>query len=229
MSKIETGESVPRVTLHVSVWVEIVGRRHKDYNRVVTLHVSVWVEITLRWFFLKAPASRSTWACELKSSQCTSVSYRPCHAPRERVSWNVWTIWHWQQPAVTLHVSVWVEIRPVLISLLTSLSHAPRERVSWNVYLVCNVYLCLSHAPRERVSWNYAIPAYCHVGCCHAPRERVSWNLRQLFCQVSWCPVTLHVSVWVEISALRKATAKQQSRSTWACELKSTSIRQHRA
>ena len=99
------------VTLHVSVWVEIIDKNHStnlvnrhaprervSWNPVipineitnnVTLHVSVWVEI----------------------GKALSVFLQECHAPRERVSWNVilslLTKNFWK---VTLHVSVWVEI-----------------------------------------------------------------------------------------------------------------------
>ena len=77
----------------------------------------------------------------------------------------------------------------------------------------------LSHAPRERVSWN---------ACCawsdvhnngHAPRERVSWNY--MFCWCVWIfHVTLHVSVWVEMTNMLFCAIIKVSRSTWACELK---------
>ena len=56
----------------------------------------------------------------------------------------------------------------------------------------------------------------------HAPRERVSWNGTFWFGTTPE-QVTLHVSVWVEmikLSLMRMKTTK--SRSTWACELKST-------
>ena len=75
----------------------------------------------------------------------------------------------------------------------------------------------------------------------HAPRERVSWNCQRNL-QFHQRPVTLHVSVWVEmilITALglffcghaprervswnRESTQRiftRMSRSTWACELK---------
>ena len=33
------------VTLHVSVWVEILECDLSDFEKLVTLHVSVWVEI----------------------------------------------------------------------------------------------------------------------------------------------------------------------------------------
>ena len=55
--------------------------------------------------------SRSTWACELKlfSDPQGSITYR--HAPRERVSWNVIVQALQKTLSVTLHVSVWVEIK----------------------------------------------------------------------------------------------------------------------
>ena len=166
------------VTLHVSVWVEILrsvgspcGRpRHAPRERVswnfshdnspfhalVTLHMSLWVEIYKSYLYL--------FTC-----------------------------------VVTLHVSVWVEIE-YPVSLTRSLwSHAPRERVSWNENVVDMGKQILGHAPRERVSWNsFQEPLYCwqivtlHVSvwveifpcnshrivfACHAPRERVSWNI----------------------------------------------------
>ena len=58
-------------------------------TRRVTLHVSVWVEI-LR--FAKCATSlggsRSTWACELKFDNEVIENSSVSHAPRERVSWN---------------------------------------------------------------------------------------------------------------------------------------------
>ena len=79
----------------------------------------------------------------------------PCHAPRERVSWN-------KEPekpdcypkGVTLHVSVWVEIFIDFYSNFFALRHAPRERVSWNAHTSAQIILLCGHAPRERVSWN---------------------------------------------------------------------------
>ena len=56
---------------------------------------------------------------------------------------------------------------------------------------------------------------------CHAPRERVSWNRSEIGDRQR-CQVTLHVSVWVEISSLSFAVWVFKSRSTWACELKCT-------
>ena len=79
-----------RVTLHVSVWVEMESRRLLQLTKLqVTLHVSVWVEMYYR--------RQRFWR---------SVG----HAPRKRVSWNFINFSKWNTTYVTLHVSVWVEI-----------------------------------------------------------------------------------------------------------------------
>ena len=121
---------------------------------VVTLHVSVWVEMIL-WAFCKYSfASRSTWACELKYLHCKNSRHRlesrstwACelklqtwpprmtawrHAPRERVSWNL------QRPYTRLDEcasrSTWAcELKWISPPhSWKSEGHAPRERVSWN-------------------------------------------------------------------------------------------------
>ncbi len=43
-----TAEPPPKVTLHVSVWVEMQNVLSADNSVIVTLHVSVWVEIKER-------------------------------------------------------------------------------------------------------------------------------------------------------------------------------------
>ena len=148
------------VTLHVSVWVEISRKKTKSTTSTVTLHVSVWVEILY-----------SIWLCTLLAG----------HAPRERVSWNLFLVLH-------LHLSF---------------RHAPRERVSWNLFRIYDKKEERSHAPRERVSWNqksqilfYLLAVTLHVSVWveiqfpplwkfplsrHAPRERVSWNVNQFW------------------------------------------------
>ena len=120
--------------------------------------------------------SRSTWACELKFCLYSIFYVAYCHAPRERVSWNIQALLHYTK----------------------ALSHAPRERVSWNLSLFLNLKVEKRHAPRERVSWNKLGLGICpefkvtlHVSVwveieyynpemfpdiSHAPRERVSWN-----------------------------------------------------
>ena len=98
------------VTLHVSVWVEIINCTAWNNTAVVTLHVSVWVEIKHSKPTMNVEESRSTWACELKWRRGWTSKRRTRHAPRERVSWNVWCGKEVEPSAVTLHVSVWVEM-----------------------------------------------------------------------------------------------------------------------
>ena len=186
------------VTLHVSVWVEIwplpqrlLNRCHAPRERVswnvIPYH---WVfcfgghapRERVSWNYLYAPVnckvlghaprervswncydtekisnatmSRSTWACELKFPVWPLLSEYSSHAPRERVSWNCkFAILSWYL-AVTLHVSVWVEIVVMIERKICGSSHAPRERVSWNVKGLSWPHGRTGHAPRERVSWN---------------------------------------------------------------------------
>ena len=191
--------------------------------------------------------SRSTWACELKWNLVSSAFHKKSgHAPRERVSWNlpnhhekcppavtlhvsVWVeiqirVWQVSWYSVTLHVSVWVEIVDKPQQYLQIVSHAPRERVSWNLTNL----IVLSMIQKSRSTWacelkftpesdmkmvllsrstwacelklnTIAVPA---PVVCHAPRERVSWN-RIFSSNFSVVWVTLHVSVWVEISVVK--------------------------
>ena len=141
-----------------------------------------------------APRERVSWNFMLK------FAFTPieCHAPRERVSWNscfvicsilydvtlhvsVWVEMKWktlrkQWKRVTLHVSVWVEICYHITHKLLCVSHAPRERVSWNVNS-CTVF---SFPAVSRSTWacelKLAIIVLTRLTKCHAPRERVSWN-----------------------------------------------------
>ena len=230
----------------------------------VTLHVSVWVEIAPNGFAAVRRWSRSTWACELKSRLSFKCGSTSRHAPRERVSWNNRNRIFRGGKSVTLHVSVWVEMQNGLqasrikksrstwaceLKLFLSMRfswysrcHAPRERVSWN-FRRYNIWQdTSSHAPRERVSWNileekeknssagsrstWACELKWHwymviiVAVCHAPRERVSWNHSPPFPDYFRHLVTLHVSVWVEMDLRYIPCRRHGSRSTWACELK---------
>ena len=141
------------VTLHVSVWVEIMKSIMEKKRLIVTLHVSVWVEIELWWLGINMITSRSTWACELKYIYDKSTT--SCSASR----------------------STWA----------------------------CELKFSMSLPQRPRA--------------CHAPRERVSWN-QYLDKSILRPSVTLHVSVWVEISKGWAVLQWLSSRSTWACELK---------
>ena len=82
----------------------------------VTLHVSVWVEIILSASLINTLMSRSTWACELKLPDTNKFTAKTSHAPRERVSWNYAPALKSQLLTVTLHVSVWVEIKTLWCS-----------------------------------------------------------------------------------------------------------------
>ena len=125
---------------------------------------------------------------------------RLCHAPRERVSWNFTSVMLIAGIIVTLHVSVWVEIRQTHSVYISCMS-----RSTW----ACE----LKFAPLPKF-----VP---HIS--HAPRERVSWNVKLSgYSEVPY--VTLHVSVWVEIHIIYLFSFLRLSRSTWACELKWSSI-----
>ena len=146
---------------------------------------------------------------------------RTRHAPRERVSWNDdrRKIFN-QRVSVTLHVSVWVEIMPETkgVTIMPSRStwacelksdlKSPHRglissRSTWACELKCKrlgaCAACRRHAPRERVSWNSLYSRNYLIHNRHAPRERVSWNSFQKMVK-SNVEVTLHVSVWVEIT-----------------------------
>ena len=142
------------------------------------------------------------------------------HAPRERVSWNLIQFSEFLGYQVTLHVSVWVEMRTRWRHIILITSHAPRERVSWN----CKDVDFDAEDFKSRSTWacelKFYVLAFYQMPLCHAPRERVSWNCCQNIPELRLI-VTLHVSVWVEISSLTSAVRIfQRSRSTWACELK---------
>ena len=165
------------VTLHVSVWVEMVYGGVRCRTRLVTLHVSVWVEmVSSRCKRLCASRSRSTWACELK--------WRLLHKRvQHRLSRSTW--------ACELK-----SLKPSMIALIISSRSTWACELKYARCTVWNPWRC--HAPRERVSWNLKLDPTnveytasrstwaCELKCqpaaaaaaaaCHAPRERVSWN-----------------------------------------------------
>ena len=207
------------VTLHVSVWVEMLGAAMESG---VTESRSTWA-CELKFFNVSSSVlvkvSRSTWACELK--------YRlPNHRRLRRPSRSTWAC----------ELKLLIKNNGKNIS-----SHAPRERVSWNSFL----HLFIPYGKMSRSTWacelklmsnvqvdskdvsrstwacelKYLIDKYKGSSCCHAPRERVSWNHRFIGFIV-FNNVTLHVSVWVEIVNIGFCCFTSLSRSTWACELK---------
>ena len=131
------------------------GKEGKPWKyRYVTLHVSVWVEIIHSANLGKSARSRSTWACELKLFYKALHFGRVGHAPRERVSWN--TPFGRVSLRTTASRSTWAcELKFNLFKVKSKSSrHAPRERVSWNFGDIHFIVKKFSHAPRERVSWN---------------------------------------------------------------------------
>ena len=97
----------------------------------VTLHVSVWVEMLQRSLHSRCFLSRSTWACELKccqqggiSDHCMSRSTWACEL-KSPIYWQFNYTW-----LVTLHVSVWVEIWD-----LTICSHFPPVTLHVSVWV----------------------------------------------------------------------------------------------
>ncbi len=186
-----------------------------------------------------APRERVSW----NSDVFAQIGGEGRHAPRERVSWNwqssskkwkharsrstwacelkFWKARQAERHDVTLHVSVWVEIQ--ILHRVRQRDNASRS--TWACELKC-LWVEI------RRTW---FPG-------HAPRERVSWNPFQT-CQHSVECVTLHVSVWVEMTTWKswqifsvshaprervswnawyvmQIRELQVSRSTWACELK---------
>ena len=187
------------VTLHVSVWVEITAIRRFHTGRVSR---STWACELKSSFYdgkNKRAWSRSTWACELKLIVLGFANFKSSHAPRERVSWNqqfcyISRLGH----SVTLHVSVWVEISFGCGSWIWTNESRSTWACELKLFFTFESYRYGGHAPRERVSWNSFV---LRLPCYHL--------------------VTLHVSVWVEIAhccAIR--LCHWSSRSTWACELK---------
>ena len=143
-----------------------------------------------------------------------------CHAPRERVSWNN-SNWRGKYKIfVTLHVSVWVEIW----QNSQFLTWYTRSRSTWACELKCNIIhynnSVFRHAPRERVSWNTS-RRICKIKyTCHAPRERVSWNVKSSAVFAKLIPSRSTWACELKFTSLSDGVDDLKSRSTWACELK---------
>ena len=139
---------------------------------MVTLHVSVWVEIVPFWRVYEAVQSRSTWACELKCSCNIDFWNFRSHAPRERVSWNhlnLGTRWECPRHAPRERVS-WNHLN--LGTRWECPRHAPRERVSWNLKELAEKNDTTGHAPRECVSWNIFC---CSLITAPSSQSRSTW------------------------------------------------------
>ena len=163
---------------------------------------STWA-CELKWFvrggMKPKDESRSTWACELKYSCYLRNSYRFCHAPRERVSWNIFYFKWCINLAVTLHVSVWVEIEIqartcpyVLVTLHVSV---------WVEILIMNGS-AFSRCVTLHVSVWVEIKSLKSLTVT-LKESRSTWacelKFLSTFTQTFLHYVTLHVSVWVEM------------------------------
>ena len=208
------------VTLHVSVWVEIdIGCDCCNYT---SWSRSTWA-CELKWGFkicckkenrsrstwacelkykvhkcrYKQKSSRSTWACELKFLGLTTGGLKCGHAPRERVSWNIF----------------------ILVSIYNLHSHAPRERVSWNCKLADNTN---SNAVTLHVSvWVEMLTIPKTTSFAMVTLHVSVWVEMVLSICIAFLKVSR--STWAcELKSAASATgeALPQSRSTWACELK---------
>ena len=150
-----------------------------------------------------------------------------CHAPRERVSWNLFPLFPLLPLCVTLHVSVWVEIHcKIIVSALSTVTlHVSvwveiLNRVKYccalkvtlhvSVWVEIHVNILITRFSKSRSTWacelKYFVNKFGERDFRHAPRERVSWN-SQINQLQKTSPVTLHVSVWVEIPAIRTVSS----------------------
>ena len=169
------------VTLHVSVWVEIPIIRQLKTAWNVTLHVSVWVEIET------VPAG-------------ATVEFS--HAPRERVSWN------WQKhdtfSTICQSRSTWA------CELKCSRKHFHLQglasRSTWACELKFQGVVGLWDKFASRSTWACELKLISHFPLVIIFKSRSTWA-----CELKWPHerigrysqrVTLHVSVWVEITPL---------------------------
>ena len=145
----------------------------------------------------KLNRSRSTWACELKYASLLIRKKVDSHAPRERVSWNPTDTSKAYADTVTLHVSVWVEMRQML-----------KQAVSGTVTLHVSVWveIIFANVKGGEVGVTLHVSVWVEIDTHNFQEGKVY--------------VTLHVSVWVEIYNIICHSEHLLSRSTWACELK---------
>ena len=145
----DTEEQEEEVTLHVSVWVEMIFPIAYLKKSLVTLHVSVWVEIAVFTNLDKSTMSRSTWACELK----LSLEYNPIENYSSRSTW-----------ACELKL-------PFFNALEIVTSHAPRERVSWNPLF----FLCCHQQVVSRSTWACELKCKFMYSFFISCRSRSTW------------------------------------------------------
>ena len=175
------------------------------FSVFVTLHVSVWVEISYRLMYASRKLSRSTWACELKYIHGSCGHTSP------------WSRSTWACELKFRHTG----LQP------RRYSHAPRERVSWNLKIEWERV----QTKKSRSTWACELKFKNMENSIDKRRSRSTWacelKLSKLINELKQMPVTLHVSVWVEIPEWTNIYKLNSSRSTWACELKYLNISVH--
>ena len=120
---------------------------------------------------------------------------------------------------VTLHVSVWVEMDKYLFIRAEQKGHAPRERVSWNCRF-CQIEYLKQVTLHVSVWVEMGLPLYSSWYTVVTLHVSVWVEIGSLHTLSRKVLVTLHVSVWVEICLSCVFLNLNESRSTWACELK---------
>ena len=80
------------VTLHVSVWVEMKGLIRGKTQKKSRSTWACELKFCTAYIIAAPTSSRSTWACELKLISLQIQTAVKRHAPRERVSWNIFII-----------------------------------------------------------------------------------------------------------------------------------------
>ena len=162
-----------------------------------------------------APRERVSW----NFNSCAVTILQWCHAPRERVSWNR-VVHGWAgQRLVTLHVSVWVEIEEEMLRVSMG-----ESRSTWACELKFIIDIMINYNSTSRSTW--ACELKCRSSSSSVSRPVVTLHV-SVWVEISLRStsrtrkkVTLHVSVWVEISLTVVGSQLRMSRSTWACELK---------
>ena len=143
--------------------------------------------------------SRSTWACELKCFWRSKPSYMLV----SRSTWACelklrYAVELWSKPLVTLHVSVWVEMKHTSAYILT---------IPVTLHVSVWVEMCASrkHPPKPIVTLHVSVwvemSSVLTVLTVKSVTLHVSvWvEMIVIVSVVSFLYVTLHVSVWVEI------------------------------
>ncbi len=130
--------------------------------------------------------------------QAPDIHNIKCHAPRERVSWNLpyqpWAVLSgWSR-------STWAcELKCLCLSELSfAVGHAPRERVSWNLKIL--KYLKWQEVTLHVSVWVEMYALIFELAVPDVTLHVSVWvEIQPAYACARQCQVTLHVSVWVEI------------------------------